>query len=224
MVRKITGSGSSGQTIKGSIYTTADGYSQVGDGAMIVLQDYIAQALDYTDHAYETYGVDSEHPSLANQNVTCDPCEDGALVYFTDYLDGSPVRREKDFNIVITGADYGTTTCDYATGCACVGGDAAATEGAYEMSQPYGESVVKRAPTTTPYQSIHTGLMEAGHNLSMEHEDGWKYTNFNGDVVETPQYSGGTGSNSCGDDHTTASLDKLDMLYSSCAESKIVVS
>lgn len=219
-------------TIKGTVYTSAAGNSslqRVGwspDRATKVLVDYVAEAIDYVGYGYEIYGVRDDYPSLDNENVTCDSsCETGALTYFRNYLNGSPQRVEKDFNICITAAAYdGGDTCG-ATGCAdldtCQG--AAATEGVLQIAELYGDGWQRYHPKNENTRALQTGLMEIGHNLGQRHSDGRRYEKDSSTCAETPQYTGFTGTNSCGDSIADCynMTVELDMYWSTCARNQM---
>jgi hypothetical protein len=219
-------------TLKGTVYTSLGGNSTLQrlgfdpDSATEVLVDYVAEAIDDIGYGYDIYGVRDDYPDLDNENVTCDSsCETGALSYFRDYINGNPQRVEKDFNICITGTSYdGGDDCG-ATGCAEVGGcqSTAATEGAYEIAQLYGDSWQRYHAKSENTEALQTGLMEVGHNLGQNHSDGRRYEKNSSTCAETPQYTGFTGTNSCGDSIADCyDMDvELDMYWSRCARNAI---
>lgn len=221
-------------SIKGTVYTSLDASSELGyyygnkDAAMVPVVDYLAKAFDYKGVGYEIYGVRDDYPALDTENAHCSSnCNGGALGDFSDYLSGDPYvdTSDKEFNLCVTNAEYyGNDPCN-AVGCAHGGGWASVAEGAWSLTDHYGDNVHRYHSDTEASNALHTCLMEAGHNLGMDHQDGLKYEKDSSTCAVTPQYTGFSGSNSCGDSIADCSgmSVELDMYYSTCAINNINV-
>lgn len=227
MTKIVEGSGWRSGHIKGTVYSSQAAYDNVNTAATEAFAEYLGKALDTTDYDYTIYGITSEHPTLDNENVICDSCADGPLNEFSDYINGSPERVEKDFNICLTNADYGVSDCRSggdAVGCAYTGAKASVAEGADAIANLYGSTPSRYVDAgQTKYEATHTGIHEVGHNLDMSHNDGQVIEDRYGNITASPLASPNKDTNSCGYSNLDGSIEKLLIGFTSCEVSNIVV-
>lgn len=218
-----------GKTIKGTVYQSQQLYNNYGDYPLKVMVDYIGMVLENQaiQNNYIVWGVTSEKINLSTEDVKCEPDPNPTpLGEFTNYLNGSPVAKYKDFNLCITVQNINFD--DDAPGCA--NGIAAVTQGGLNLDKMGANERSRFGTDNGTHKAVNVGIQEIGHNMSIDHANGMiRYNSNQGRTEVTPMmttYEGDfAGSeNSCGQSTTNSITNKhYDHYYSSCALSNMVV-
>lgn len=207
-------------TVYGTIFLSAKAQNfceSLGDQykAAEVVRSHLIASLD---HHFNYHDIQfSDDFSFDPDDYGCSTLDCAWRNFWNNWLPGHPDESE-DFNLMLLLDSEASGKNGGSTGSA-TSHPAAVVRGADHIAyHDYSEDRYGSAGSTTEGR-IRASVHEIGHNLGVQHKDGYRY--FDGSSAKaTPMGCSAGSTNSCGDNCTSLSTNDWDHYYGNCEVNK----